>query len=425
MVKNASLIGQFSHLTEKKILVAGDLMLDTYTIGKAQRISPEAPVAVIRVESEKKLPGGAGNALLNLKALGAQAYILGRVGNDEAGKSLLELLSLAKINTDTILRSVTSKTPVKNRVVSDNQQIVRIDHEIISPLTSDEEDEIIAKIPALLDQVDLLTISDYAKGFLTPNILKALIKESNKRKLFSIADPKGIDFAKYNGVTLLKPNQSEAYAAAKAPATATIDEVAAILLKAYDVQYLMITRSKDGISLFDKQGNREDFSVKVKQVKDVTGAGDTVLATLALCMANGLPLSSAIQFANVAAGIAIEQFGCAQISLIDLAKRLFDLDARNKIFDLEHLAALQLALKNTPCSIQSFSGSTLPTAELLSQLIEQKKSSDHPILAVIENGPFDPNIVSVLAALHPIDYVLLNTPLALCKKTFDLPAEQP
>lgn len=418
MVKHSSLIGQFSLLTEKKILVAGDLMLDTYTIGKAQRISPEAPVAVIRVEKETKLPGGAGNALLNLKALGAKPYILGRIGQDDSGKSLLALLSDAKIKTDTILQSTSSKTPVKNRVVSDNQQIVRIDHEIISPLTPDEEKEIISKIPALLDQIDLVTISDYAKGFLTSNILKTLIAESNKRKLFTIADPKGTDFSKYNGISLLKPNQSEAYAAANAPASASIDEVAAILLKAYDMQYLMITRSKDGISLFDKQGNREDFSVKAKQVKDVTGAGDTVLATLALCLANGLPLAAAIQFANVAAGIAIEQFGCAQISLIDLAKRLFDLDARNKIFDFEHLAALQLALKHTSCFIQSFSGTSLPSAELLSELIERKKHSDQPIMAVIEKGPYESHIVSVLAAFHPIDYVLLNTPLEQCRKTF-------
>ncbi|MFV0340531.1 MAG: bifunctional heptose 7-phosphate kinase/heptose 1-phosphate adenyltransferase [Parachlamydiaceae bacterium] len=418
MVEHTSLIGQFSQLTPKKILVAGDLMLDTYTVGKAQRISPEAPVVVVRVENEHALPGGAGNALLNLKALGAEPWILGKIGRDDAGKTLKKLLSDGGISTETILDSAQSKTPVKNRIVSDNQQIVRIDHETITPLSDEEERSLIAQIPKLLDQVDLVTISDYAKGFLTPNILQALIRESNQRKLFTIADPKGIDFSKYNGVTLLKPNQSEAYAAAKASPSTPIDEVAKTLLQNYQIEYLMITRSKDGIALFDRKGNRQDFTVKAKQVKDVTGAGDTVLATLAFCVANNLPLSTAIQFANMAAGIAIEQFGCAQVSLIDLAKRLFDLDSRNKVFDLEHLPALQFALKDTACFIHSFSGSSLPSPELISQLIERKKTSDQPVLAVIESTPIHPEIVTALSALHPIDYVLLNTSLAHCKKAF-------
>lgn len=418
MVEHTSLIGQFSQLTPKKILVAGDLMLDTYTVGKAQRISPEAPVVVVRVENEHALPGGAGNALLNLKALGAEPWILGKIGRDDAGKTLKKLLSDGGISTETILDSAQSKTPVKNRIVSDSQQIVRIDHETITPLSAEEEKSLIAQIPKLLDQVDLVTISDYAKGFLTPNILQALIQESNQRKLFTIADPKGIDFSKYNGVTLLKPNQSEAYAAAKASPSTPIEEVAKTLLQNYQIEYLMITRSKDGIALFDRKGNRQDFAVKAKQVKDVTGAGDTVLATLAFCVANNLPLSAAIQFSNVAAGIAIEQFGCAQVSLIDLAKRLFDLDSRNKVFDLEHLTALQFALKDTTCFIHSFSGSSLPSPELISQLIERKKTSDQPILAVIESTPIHPEIVTALSALHPIDYVLLNTSLAHCKKAF-------
>lgn len=418
MVIQNSLIGQFSNLKKKKILVAGDLMLDTYTIGKAQRISPEAPVAIVKVESEKALPGGAGNALLNLNALGAEPFILGRVGNDDAGRTLDQLLSSANINTKSILRSKTGKTPIKNRIVSDNQQLVRVDHEIVSPLTLEEEQEVISLIPSLLDQVDLVTISDYAKGFLTSSILQALIKESNKRNLFTIADPKGTNFSKYNGISLLKPNQSEAYSAANLPASASIEEVAEVLLKQYQIKYLMITRSKDGIALFDNKGNKEYFSVKAKQVKDVTGAGDTVLATLALCLANELPLSSAIQFANVAASIAIEQFGCAQVSLIDLAKRLFELDARNKIFDADHLAALQLALKDTPCTIHTFSGLELPHPNVISQLIQQKKDSDHPILGLIEKGPIDPKIVAALAALHPIDYILLNTSMNEVKNHF-------
>ena len=342
------LIGDFSKLEPKPILVAGDLMLDTYTIGTAERISPEAPVAVIRVKREDAIPGGAGNTLLNLSALGANPTLLGRVGQDAAGDTLLQTLRNARVSTDPILRSKTHKTPVKNRIVAENQQVVRVDHEEYSILTTDEENEVISKLPGLLSSTTIVAISDYAKGFLTPRLLKALIEEANKQKLFIIADPKGTDFTKYNGVTLLKPNLSEAYAAAKASRQTPLDQVAEILLETYHIEYLMITRASEGISLYSKKGGREDFPVKAKQVKDVTGAGDTVLAMLAFCLANKLNLSTAIHFSNVAAGIAIERFGCAQITTKDLAMRLFELDARNKVFDKEHLSALRKALDHTP-----------------------------------------------------------------------------
>lgn len=411
------LIGNFSKLQERRILVAGDLMLDTYTIGKAKRISPEAPVAVIHVEKQEELLGGAGNVLLNLKALGAKPYILGRIGKDAAGHSLSNALALEGISIEGILVSDTFKTPVKNRIVSDNQQIVRVDHEWITPLTSAEEAEIIQRLPHLLDQVELVAISDYAKGFLTPKILQTLIQESRKRKLFIIADPKGNDFSKYQGVSLIKPNLSEAYAAANAAADTSLAAVARIILERFQIEKLLITRSADGISLFNNNGTRQDFPVKVKQVRDVTGAGDTVLAMLAFALANELDMATAISFSNIAAGIAVEQFGCAQVTLGALAQRLLELDVRNKVFDLEHFDALEAALDHGPCHLVALSGTSLPTAETIEKILHYKRGNNQPILGLIEDQHPNPQIVSALAALHPIDFLLLNGSKERLKKS--------
>lgn len=411
------LIGNFSKLQERRILVAGDLMLDTYTIGKAKRISPEAPVAVIHVEKQEELLGGAGNVLLNLKALGAKPYILGRIGNDAAGHTLSNAMAREGISIEGILISDSFKTPVKNRIVSDSQQIVRVDHEWITPLTAAEEADIIRRLPHLLDQVELVAISDYAKGFLTPKILQTLIEESRKRNLFIIADPKGNDFSKYQGVSLIKPNLSEAYSAANASAETSLDAVAHKILERFQIEKLLITRSADGISLFNNNGTRQDFPVKVKQVRDVTGAGDTVLAMLAFALANELDMATAISFSNIAAGIAVEQFGCAQVTLGALAQRLLSLDVRNKVFDMEHFDALEAALDHGPCSLINLSGTALPQAEVIERLSEHKQKNNQPILGLIEDQKPSSQVVSALAALLPIDFLLLNSSKERLKKS--------
>ncbi len=404
-----ALIGSFSALKEQDILVAGDLMLDTYTIGKARRISPEAPVAIVQVEKDEQLPGGAGNVLLNLSALGVKARILARVGADHAGDTLIALLKNAAVSTEGVLISKSFQTPVKNRIVSDSQQIVRIDRELPSRLTEEEEKTIIEAIPSLVSGVKLIALSDYGKGFLTHNVLKALIAAGRKAGIPVIADPKGVDFAKYSGVTLLKPNLAEAYAAAKAPLDTPIESVANQLLRDLAIDYLMITRSQDGISLFCKNGTHENFPVRVKEVKDVTGAGDTVLATLAFCLANNLPLTTSIQFSNIAAGIAIEHFGCAQVCLSDLAKRVFELDLSNKIFDLEHMDALRSALDGTECYYALLSGDEMPHPDLIQKMVEFKQTVKTPLIGLLKNVPASSSILTSLSALFPIDYLLLNT----------------
>lgn len=401
------LIGKFSGLNPKKVLVAGDLLLDSYTIGKAQRISPEAPVAVIHVQKQEERPGGAGNTILNLVSMGAEVKALGRIGNDAAGNSLLEFLKKEKVNTCGIFNEKGYSTPIKNRIVADNQQIVRVDHEINTPLHEDLENRIIEELPFLLEGVSVVGISDYGKGFLTKKLLHALITTARNKGIFVIADPKGIDFSLYSGVHLLKPNFSEACAAAHLPKNAPLAAISNAIMNLTDIKYLIITRSESGISLFDKENNQTDFPVKAKQVKDVTGAGDTVLATLTLAIANEFPIETAIEFANVAAGIAIEEFGCARITLPKLAKRLLEIDTTNKVFDAEHLIALEASLAETPCLLLELD--EFPTPEIINSLMQEKKDSGKAVMLSLKTPPFQKNEIEMLSMLQPIDYILLNT----------------
>ncbi|MCH9626001.1 MAG: Bifunctional protein HldE [Chlamydiales bacterium] len=314
-------------LQSKKILVAGDLMLDVYTLGEVQRISPEAPVPVLRVTEERHRPGGAGNAILNLISLGMEVIAMGRIGQDRRGQDLLQDLAKEDVDTLGIVSDSTFQTPIKNRMMAAGQQIVRVDHEHPSPLSKTLEKQMIDSLPKLLEDVDVVAISDYAKGFLTPTLLTHVIKAAKKRSIPVIVDPKGLDFSRYQGVTVIKPNLSEAIAAAGLGVEATLDEIAQQILQDVAIETLLITRSKEGMSLFSRGQKRNDFPAEVHEIVDVTGAGDTVLAVFAAALANQLELDEAVYLANIAAGIAIERIGCARISLSDLMKR-----AMSKVF---------------------------------------------------------------------------------------------
>jgi D-beta-D-heptose 7-phosphate kinase/D-beta-D-heptose 1-phosphate adenosyltransferase len=403
------LYNAFSQLNPQKVLVAGDLLLDTYTIGKARRISPEAPVAVVQAQKQEKSAGGAGNTVLNLISLGAEVSLLSRVGEDAAGETLLSLLAKENVNTRGVLFDPEFPTPIKNRIIADSQQIVRVDHEKVVPLNSDIEKHILELLPDMLKRVQVVAISDYGKGFLTPSLLQALIQTARSLGIYVIADPKGTDFSRYSGVSILKPNLGEAYAAARLPPHTALDQVAGHLFNTLDIQSLAITRSEDGISLFERGNLRRDFPVVAKQVKDVTGAGDTVLAMMAFACANSLPLPAAIELSNVAAGIAIEQAGCAKVTLSQLAKRLLSSSSSHKIFDAHHLHALKAALENTPCHVVPFSGNSLPHPEEIVRLQEKKKTAGNAIVAVIEQEPFCEYTIATLASIQTIDFIVLRT----------------
>jgi D-glycero-beta-D-manno-heptose-7-phosphate kinase len=312
-------------LKRKKVMVVGDLMLDVYTMGLVDRISPEAPVPVLRVTQENRKAGGAGNAILNLVTLGMEVIPLGRLGNDFAGRTFLETMEQENVDVRGIFIDDSFQTPLKNRIIASGQQIVRVDFENPTCLSPKMEKQIVASLSQLLEGVQVLAISDYAKGFLTPSFLSILIENAKIRAIPVIVDPKGIDFTRYRGATVIKPNLSEAVSAAGLGREATLDQIAARLISETEVESLIVTRSKEGISLFSHEGIREDYPAQVHEVKDVTGAGDTVLAILAAALANELPLSFAAELANIAAGLAIEKIGCARISLAELSARLLEI----------------------------------------------------------------------------------------------------
>lgn len=396
------LAGMFSKLMPKKILTVGDLMLDKYTKGSVSRVSPEAPVVILKTESEEYKPGGAGNVVLNLKALGADVALLGRVGKDFAGKELEKLLSSSEV--DLFLQTQEGYlTPLKNRLIAGGQQLLRIDSEDNTLLPAFLEKKIIEEIPQLVSLVDAVAISDYKKGFLSTSIIQALIKAAEEREIPLVVDPKGVDFSKYYGAFAIKPNLKEAYEAAKLSREEPLEKVAEVLLKETACKFLFITRSEDGVSLFDEKGKRQDFPTFPKEVIDSTGAGDTFLATLTFALANGMGAALSAEVGNLAAGIAVEQLGCVGVTLSQLAQSLLKYDIGSKIFEEDHLLVLKEALKDVKVSVlalaDEFTGAVF-------KMIEEIKSSGGRLLVYLEAGREDE--IDLLVALPSVDFVILK-----------------
>lgn len=403
------LIRTFSRFNPVHVLVIGDFMYDIYTTGKVKRISPEAPVSVLHVQKEDSRPGGAGNVALNLVSLGASVKVVGRVGKDIAGENIRCALEEEGINTEGVVVQKNFKTPVKNRFIADAQQVLRVDFETITSIPEDVEQCVVEKLPKLLEDVQIIAISDYGKGFLSKSLLMAIIELAKARQIPVIVDPKGDDFSKYSGATVLKPNLHEAYAAANLTQEASLEQVAAAIFKKANVEMLMITRSEAGISLFSKAGEHFEFPVRSKEVKDVTGAGDTVLAMISVAVANGLDIKYSAQLANIAAGIAIERLGCARINLSDMANRLLEFDVDNKVFDEEHLFALQQALQGKQYSVLGLHSSHGMSTALFRSIrkISSREREGKLIVYVRDTNP-DEEFVSLLASLAEIDFVVLK-----------------
>lgn len=430
MVKLAHI---FNKIAPRRILVAGDFMLDRYTFGTSRRISPEAPVPVLLVNGEDERPGGAGNVVLNLISLGMNVSVLGRVGDDSAGKRLQAWDSFQQLFTQKNF-----KTPEKVRIIASNQQIVRIDYEKAANIDPLLEKQVIDSIDSLVQKQDIVAISDYGKGFLTDNILQALIAAAKKYKIPVIADPKGVEFTKYAHATILKPNLSEAYAAAGFSSSGgDLREVAKIIFSKVTVDVLMITRSEAGISLYYPDGRVEDHPVAAKAIRDVTGAGDTVLAMLACGLANGISLSETTDLANIAASVAVERVGCAQVTLSEIAERLIEVHASNKIFAHEHLSALEYATKEKDITHLRLQKNCTVNAELLRALRtvatekekgkgkegkEEKATKKRELIVSIFDPTPDEELVSVLASLQDVNYIHMGTECALqvaASQTYD------
>ena len=320
-----------------------------------------------------------------------------------------ESLEKEGVDIDGIVYQKGFKTPVKNRLIADSQQVLRVDFETITPLPDDVEERIIQQLPELLEKVQIVAISDYGKGLLSRSLLSEVISLAKKKNIQVIVDPKGDDFTKYCGATVIKPNLTEAIAAAKLPPSASLDDVASTLLKTSQSEMLLITRSEAGMSLYHKSGSSLDFPVRSKEVKDVTGAGDTVLAMISVAVANMLDIKYAAQLANIAAGMAIERLGCARINLSDMSERLLEFDVDNKIFDEEHLFALQQALKGKRyivLGLESHQGMSTAIFKSIRKLASRDEEMKL-IVYVMDNHP-DEEFVSLLSSLAEVDFIVLK-----------------
>lgn len=391
----------FSRIRPFRAMVIGDFLLDVYTTGRVKRISPEAPVPVMEVLKQESRPGGAGNVVLNLLALGAEVAAVGRIGS-ESGSVLKELLNKADVTG--LINEPHYQTPIKMRLIAESQQLLRIDTEVISPAAPPIEKEILSQVEALMSKTDVIALSDYGKGGLSAGLIQQVIDRARKANIPVIVDPKGTDFSKYRGATVLKPNLGEAYAAAKLPLQAPLEEVADNLASIAEI--LLITRSEAGISIFENK-ERFDFPVRSKEVKDVTGAGDTVLAVLCLGAANGLNIQLAAQLANLAAGLAIEKIGCVQITLSELAARLLEYDTDTKVFDETQSHALHQALRGKSYSVLMLERGQSITISLLKTL--QELSKQGTLVVYVQSCGADDEYVHLLSSLPEIDYLILQT----------------
>lgn len=315
------------HIADKTIAVIGDVMLDIYVSGDVKRISPEAPVPIILVSEERSVAGGAANVAANLAALGAKVLLVGVSGVDGERESLLaELRVKGNIDYSRVIPLSDRPTSTKLRVIGGHQQIVRIDREDIRPLAPATEAELLVATCSAIDAADAVVISDYGKGVCSNVLLETAIERARGAGKIILVDPKRRDFSAYYGATLLTPNRRE-LADATQMTCETDAEAASAAAKASTLtgSDLVLTRSEKGVSFFPINGDPIHLPTVAQGVFDVSGAGDTVVATLAAALAVDLPMSDALQLANHAAGIVVSKLGTATVTLDEIA-RSFSID---------------------------------------------------------------------------------------------------
>ncbi len=301
-----------------KILVIGDLMIDYYLWGKCERISPEAPVQVVEIERESAVLGGAGNVLNNLLSLGAQVSACSVIGEDANAEELCGLLDASGIERSMILRQSGRKTSKKSRVVASHQQVIRFDKESKEDISAASQAALIAQVEKRLGEFDAVLLSDYHKGVLTEALTRkvvALIRAAGKPVL---VDPKGDDYSKYTGATLITPNKKEASIASRIAIRddASLKEAGELLKNSLKLDACVITLSEDGMAIFEEEMTK--IGATAKEVYDVTGAGDTVLATLGFALAAGQSLLEAAKLANSAAAVVVGKLGSATVTIDEI-----------------------------------------------------------------------------------------------------------
>lgn len=431
---------QLESFNAVRVLIVGDVLLDHYVEGQVERISPEAPVPVLKWNREYYVAGGAANVAANVAALGAEASIIGVVGKDKQAGILEACISLSDKGRVRFVTDATRPTPTKTRFISDNHQLLRLDQETTAFIATDTESTLLEVFDAELEEASVVALSDYAKGVLSDRVLAHIIARARAKGVPVIVDPKRKDFAGYRGATLIAPNRKEMTEATRLPCTGHDDaaRAAAIAIKATDAA-ILLTRSEDGMSLYEAGAEPIHLSTEAHSVVDVTGAGDTVIAVMAVAMGAGLDYVPAIRLANAAAGIVVTKAGTTAITQSELSAYLLARDAQEGAVstvadDLDQAGRIRKAWKASGLSVGFTNGCfDLLHPGHLSLLRQARSECDRLIVGVNSDasvtrlkGPMRPvqdqaSRALMLSALDPVDLVVVfdeDTPLetitALC-----------
>lgn len=313
------IFGAFNKLT---VLVIGDVMLDSYIWGSVDRISPEAPVPIVRVKKRDFRLGGAANVALNVQSLGAKPILCALIGEDEAGARLLNCLDQQGMSKDGIVVSKNRPTTIKTRLIASHQHVVRVDEESDQELMNDEEEQLLKQIEALLPQCDAIIFEDYDKGVINENLIRKTVALASKKNIPTIVDPKKRNFLSYKGVTLFKPNLKELREGLKIDINgadqAQVEKAVSVLKQQLNAG-VMVTLSEHGVFI-DYKSAQKKFSAHKREIADVSGAGDTVVGVAGLCVALGLKTEMIAALSNLAGGLVCEYTGVVPIDKNELMK---------------------------------------------------------------------------------------------------------
>ena len=422
-----------NQIKKRRILVVGDVMLDNYYMGDVRRISPEAPVPVFRKRSERSVLGGAANVAANLVAANQQPCMMSIIGRDANGKTMMQLFENLGINAD-LVNNLQRSTTIKTRFLADNnQQLLRLDVEDTDPITKAESNKILKKLQKVIDDFDLILMSDYLKGLLTQEFTQGVIKLARKHDIPVVIDVKDPKYGKYYGATLLKPNLNElrSLTGKNVQTDEEIVEAADELRKRSNCQYVLATLGAKGMVLV---GDGEPYFVKslAREVYDVSGAGDTTIAYLATCMASGMPIRESVDIANYAAGIQVGKVGTSSVYWQEVRDLISNEDhgIAHKILSAEELNSFRrdnvqkkIVFTNGCFDILHVGHKRyLQQAATLGDILVVGVNSDASVRRL--KGPTRPvnneqDRAEMLSALGFIDYVVIfdeDTPYELIKK---------
>jgi D-beta-D-heptose 7-phosphate kinase / D-beta-D-heptose 1-phosphate adenosyltransferase len=426
------LITLLSRFSGKKVMVIGDIMLDEQLWCRVERISPEAPVPIAEVTSTTHVPGGAGNVAANISALGGTPILIGVIGKDGSAQKLLQALKKNRIDSSCIVSDGDRPTILKSRVIAANQQVVRVDRETKEEISSDTVSRIIRAIKNKLPLCSAVIISDYGKGTITKKIIEAVMNYSKAHGLPVAVDPKGKDYSKYKGATVITPNKKEASIASLVEITdeTSLNSAGKKLLKISGSKNVLITRGKEGMSLFSKNGKTVHIPSVPREVFDITGAGDTVISTVAIALASGAEILDAVILSNHAASVVITKVGTQPVRIEELRHSLSEnIPSHKKIRSLNELKAIVKKLKSDGCKIVFTNGCFdilhighvryLEEAKKLGDILIVGLNSDLSVKKLKgRERPFMPESerAELVAALGSVDYVTIfheGTPEAL------------